>query len=118
MSVGGVQIWEAATGGCSERLVGFRLRELWQQALNYPGQGTKRELAWGSRAGARSRGKWAVARVLTLNCRGEAGWLGVELKALIAGVDSLWPIGLQMEYGGLLGSPNPAEISFVVISIN
>lgn len=51
MSAGGVTDWEAVTGGCSERLVRFRLRELWQQALNHPGQGTKSEiLAWGSRA--------------------------------------------------------------------
>lgn len=85
--MGGVQIWEAATGGCSQRLVRFRLREPWQQAVNHPGQGTKGDFGLGERsrigacvrAGPRSGGRRAVARGLTLNCRGRAVWLGVEL---------------------------------------
>lgn len=35
---------EAGPGGCSERPVKLRLRELWQQASNHPGQDTKSEI--------------------------------------------------------------------------
>lgn len=51
VSVGGVQIGEAAAGGCSGRPFGFRLGELWQQALIHPGQGTKRDFGSGEWSG-------------------------------------------------------------------
>lgn len=96
VSAGGVTDWEAVTGGCSERLVRFRLRELWQQALNHPGQGTKSEiLAWDEQstiwtcvwAGARSCGRQAVAPGSWL-CTAGAKLSGLALNS------KHWSLGL------------------------